>query len=47
MDGMSPMEKLRSPGISLSGTFALMPPIILHKLASQIVARGGYHVRAH
>jgi len=46
MDGMSPIEKLRSEGLELKDSFALMPPVMLDKVASQIVAQGGYHVQA-
>ena len=47
MDGMSPIEKLRSLGINAHDSFALMPPVILDKVAPQIVAHTGYHVQAH
>ena len=47
MNGMTPIEKLRSLGINARDTFALMPPIILDKAASQILPQGGYHVQAH
>ena len=47
MDGMSPIEELRSKGLELKDSFALMSPIVLGSVASQIAARGGYHVQGH
>ena len=46
MDGQSPMEKLRSFGLDFKDTFALMPPILLDKVAGLIVAHGGHDLPA-
>ncbi len=47
MSAMTPIGKLRSLGLDLVDSFALMPPVVLDKIAGPIVAQGGHDVQAH
>jgi transposase len=47
MKAMTPIGKLRSLGLDLGDSFALISPVVLDKIAGPIVAQGGHHVQAH
>jgi hypothetical protein len=46
MNRRTPLEQLRAMGADLHDSFALLPPVLLESVTSEIIHQGGYDVLA-